>query len=95
MDKHLKLMPLVIVFAFSVKCLILGAQWTDVAFLSVLSGIGVYFQQTIRKDKIDNFEERIVEMEKKLESKAKDIDDVRNYFSSLKLAQTLRSAQGK
>lgn len=95
MDKQLKLMPLVIVFALSLKCLVLDAHWTDVAFLSILSAVGVYFQHTIRKDKIDAFEERISEMEKKLEVKSKDIDDVRNYFSSLKLAQTLRSAQGK
>lgn len=95
MDKYLKVMPFGLVLVLSAKCIFVGTTFADVAFLAVLSSLGCYLQFSTKEKRINQLEQKHSELEKRFEAKAKEIDDVKNHLSGLKLASAIRPASSK
>jgi hypothetical protein len=95
MDKYLKIMPFGLVLTLSAKCIFVGTTFADVAFLGVLSALGCYMHFATKEKRVNGLEQKHVELEKKFEAKAKEIDDVKNHLSGLKLASAIRPSSGK
>lgn len=95
MDKYLKVMPLGLILVLSSKCIFVGVSFADVAFLAVLSGLACYFHFATKEKRINNLEQKHLELEKRFETKAREIDEVKSHLSGLKLANTLRPTTSK
>ena len=95
MDKYLKVMPFGIILVLSGKCIVVGSTFADVAFLSVLGAIGCYFHFATKETKFKDLEAKHLQLEQKLETKAKEVDDIKNHLSGLKLASAIRPGAGR
>lgn len=95
MDKYIKNLPFGLVFVLSSKCIALGASFSDVAFLAVLSVLGSYLHFATKEKQIDELKHQHNELKQKFEEKSKEIDEVKNHLSGLKLATAIRPSVGK
>lgn len=95
MDKYLKAMPFGLILVLSAKCIFSGTSFADVAFLAVLSGLGCYIHFSTKERRINQLEHKHLELEKRFEAKAKEIDEVKSHLSGLKLASAIRPASSK
>lgn len=93
MEKLMKVLPLGLFCAFSLKLMALGAQLTDSVVLLVLAGYSAYHQFKSVDGDIRSFEQKLKEQEKLLAEKSKEIEDVKALLSSVKLGQQLRNSQ--
>lgn len=95
MDKFIKVMPSGLVFALSLKTVALGCSFSDVAFLAVLSSLSAYFHFANERKELKKLETDLKELEKTIQLKSKEIDEVKSHLSGVKLANALRPAQSK
>lgn len=95
MDKFIKVMPSGLVFALSLKAVILGCSFSDVAFLAVLSSLSAYFHFATGKKDLQKLQTHVENVEKTVQQKAKELDEVKTHLSGIKLASTMRPVQSK
>lgn len=95
MDKYLKLMPSSVILVLSIKCIALGTTFADVSFLAVLSCLVSYFHFATKEKRVESIEKRQTELENSFQQKSKEIDEVKNHLSGMKLATTIRSSSGR
>jgi hypothetical protein len=95
MDKYIKYLPFGLISALSGKCLVNGVSFAEVAFLAVLSVLGCYMHFATKEKKFQILEQKYSDLEKRFETKSKEIDDVKNHLSGLKLASAIRPTASK
>jgi len=95
MDNYIKVMPFGLVLIISLKCVFVGTTFPDVALLGVLSGLGCYLSLNVSNKKVKKIEDKFLDLEDKFNVKSKELDDLKNHLSGLKLASVVRSSAGK
>jgi len=95
MDKYTRIMPFGLVLLLSIKCIVSGTTFPDVALLAVLSSLGGYLSLSASNKQVKELEEQYVELKNEFNSKSKEVDDIKNHLSGLKLASAVRPASGR
>lgn len=95
MDKHIKVMPFGLILLLSAKCIVLGSSYSDVALLAVLSALGSYVYFTTKEERFKALEKKHEELEKTVQSRSKELDEIKTHLSGIKLANAIRPVQSK
>lgn len=90
MEKVIRFLPLGLFCLFSAKLMILGASLTDSLVLLVVAGYSAYHESKAVEGKIKHLEAEVFEQRQLLESKLKEIEEVRNLVGGIKLGQQIR-----
>lgn len=100
MEKLIKVLPIGLFCAFSLKLIVAGAQPTDCAVLFILAAYSAYHRFKEVDAIIDRFDTRLWEQHKLINKKIKEIEeltkqveDVKSLLSSVKLGQQIRTSQ--
>lgn len=100
MEKLIKVLPIGLFCAFSLKLIVAGAQLTDCIVLFVLAAYSAYDRFKAVDETIDQLDARfwqqakeINEKTKQIEELTKQVEDVKSLLSSVKLGQQIRTSQ--
>ncbi len=98
MTSHVKFFPLALFTLYLSKNLILGASLFDTLNLFILAGLSLLMLKHFHDSRLSDLSDKISVLTQLLNTKAKDVDDMKNYMSGLKLSalgQQFRNPQGK
>jgi hypothetical protein len=95
MDKYIRVMPFGLVLLLSGKCIVLGAAYSDVALLAVLSALGSYLHFSTKDKRFEELENKQAELEKAVQARSKEVDEIKTHLSGIKLANAIRPVQNK
>ena len=86
-----KFVPLVLFVAVGLKGLIYSYSWVDMGILAILGAISAYYEFKVQNEQIQKMNKRCDAIDEHLTSLYKTNEELKGYFSGVKLAQ----AQGR
>lgn len=93
MEKLIKVLPIGLFCAFSLKLMVIGVQLPDSIVLLVLAAHSVFHQYKSVDGYVEKVEQKLREQELLISEKAREIEDVKALLSSVKLGQQIRNSQ--
>lgn len=90
MEKVIRFLPLGLFCLFSAKLMILGSSLTDSLVLLVMAAYSAYHEFKTVDGKIKALEEELSQQRAFIDSKLKEIDEVKALVGGIKLGQQIR-----
>ena len=89
MKEYIKYIPLGLFVAFSAKMLISGVSLETAPVFGILAAFSAYLINRDEKKNLEIINSRLQAIEGKLNSKEKEVEELRSHVSSLKLGQQM------